>query len=198
MFEVKARDTDLAITTLSTRTYALSGTAGTFGIEVWTKIGTMVGFESNVSAWTKIADTTVTSGSWAMLQMPAFSPPVQILAGQTQSFYVTHKDGGKALWSGGGPAVNTLAKEDANLQVFHGYYNAYSFGGRGAATWNGVMTYMTSAGVTSTLAPTPPPTPAPVNPPTPPPTTSSPTPPTPRIPNKVPEMANAPTTTHLY
>ena len=63
MFEVKAKDKALAITTLSTRTYALYGASGTFGVEVWTKPGTMIGFESNQSAWTKVAD--VSFASWS-------------------------------------------------------------------------------------------------------------------------------------
>ena len=165
MFEVKAKDKDLAITTLSTRTYALYGASGTFGVEVWTKPGTMIGFESNQSAWTKVADVSFTAGPWEMLQFPEFATPVHIAAGQTQSFYVTHKDGGKAIFSGN-TGVNTLANEDANLQLFSGYYNVYLFGGRGAGTWNGVMTYVTDNGAVATLAPTPQPTSAPVNPPT--------------------------------
>jgi hypothetical protein len=199
MFEVKAKDKDLAITTLATRTYAVSGATGTFGVEVWTKQGTMVGFESNMGAWTKIADASFNSSPWEMLQFPDFANPVHIAAGQTQSFYVTHKDGGKALWTGGSPVRNTLASEDDNLQLFHGYYNVYSFGGRGAGTWNGVMTYVTDNGVTATLAPTP--TPAPVNPPTPNPTPMPSPPPTPApvaptnppTPNPTPVPTNPPT-----
>ena len=212
MFEVKAKDKALAITTLATRTYALGGATGTFGVEVWTKPGTMVGFETNMAAWTKIADVSFNASPWAMLQFPDFATPVQIAAGATQSFYVTHKNGGKALWTGGGPTRNTLADEDANLQIFHGYYNAYSFAGRGAGTWNGVMTYVTDNGVVATLAPntppptnapTPPPSSAPVNPPTPNPTnppTNAPTnvptnpPPTPNPTNPpTPNPTNAPT-----
>ena len=196
MFEVKAKDNALAITTLATRTYAVSGASGTFGVEVWTKQGTMIGFQSSMASWTKIADVSFNSGSWQMLQFPDFDTPVQIAAGQTQSFYVTHKDGGKALWTGGSPTVNTLAKEDESLQIFHGHYNAYLFGGKGAGTWNGVLTYMTDNGVTATLAPTPPPTPAPVNPPTSPPTplpTNPPPTPFPTNPSPTPLPTNPPT-----
>ena len=196
MFEVKAKDKALAITSLATRTYAVNGATGTFGVEVWTKPGTMVGFESNMAAWTLVADVSFTSGSWAMLQFPDFDTPVQIAAGATQSFYVTHKDGGKALWTGGSPTRNTLADEDDNLQIFHGYYNVHSFGGRGAGTWNGVMTYVTDNGAVATLAPnsppptnapTPPPSSAPVNPPTPNPTNA------PTNPQPTPNPTNPPT-----
>jgi hypothetical protein len=186
MFEVKAKDEDLAITTLSTRTYALWGAAGTFGVEVWTKPGTMIGFEHDQSAWTKVADHSFTAGAWEMIQFPEFETPVHIAAGQTQSFYVAFKDGAVALFSSI-DAPNTMVSEDAKLQLFNGYYNVAGFGGKGQGTWNGAMTYVTAKGAVATTPlptsppsmpptplptnqPSPPPSPAPVNPPTPVPT----------------------------
>ena len=179
MFQVKAKNKDLAITSLTMRNYE----QGTVVAEVWTKTGTMIGYESNKAAWTKIADATFTpTSSWAMLKFPAFDTPVHISAGQTQSFYVT-RTSGNLLWTTSTSAnLNVLANEDDNLQFFHGYYNAYEtagFGGKGFGTWNGELHYVTDNGVTSTMAPTPPPTPAPVNPPTPPPTSNPTPPPTP-------------------
>eukprot|EP00985_Skeletonema_marinoi_P007438 scaffold3269_cov80-Skeletonema_marinoi.AAC.3 len=148
MFEMKARSKDVAITSLATKTYALrDSTTGTFGVEVWTKSGTMVGYESDVNAWTKIADKMVTATRYNMLQLPDFVTPVQIPAGQIQSFYVTHKNCGKASYAVSLVPFNTLAKQDDNLQLFSGYWREYPFGFIGteaeARTWNGVMTYVT-------------------------------------------------------
>ena len=118
--------------------------------KVWTKAGTMAGYEHNQAAWTKVADHTfLGAAAWNILQFPAFNEPVHISAGETQSFYVIHKNGGKALFSGGhADGFNSLDSEDDNLQIFRGYYNVYPFAGKGGGsnTWQGTLTYMSDGG----------------------------------------------------
>jgi hypothetical protein len=182
MFDVEAKDSEIAITSLKMRTY----TAGTIKAEVWTKAGTMIGSEYNSGAWTKILDHTFTTSSWTMMQLPDFASPVEIAAGGRQAFYVTLEAAGDVLFSLG-TSYSTVSGEDANLRIFEGTYNVYPFGGKGGpAIWNGEITYMKNGGGTFTVAPTPNPTPNPTPAPTPNPTPAP-------TPNPTPNPTPAPT-----
>ena len=85
MFDVEAKGSKIAITSLKMRTYS----AGSLRAEVWTKSGTMIGYEQDSTAWTKILDHTLDFSAWELKQLPDFASPVEIAAGERQAFYVT-------------------------------------------------------------------------------------------------------------
>jgi hypothetical protein len=61
MFDVKAKDAKIQITSLKMYIYS----AGTKA-EVWTRAGTHVGFEYSSSGWTKVAGKPCSTITWKM------------------------------------------------------------------------------------------------------------------------------------
>lgn len=159
MFDVQAKDSKIAITSLKMRTY----TTGSLRAEVWTKSGTMIGYEKDSTAWTKILDQTLGFSAWELKQLPDFASPVEIAAGERQAFYVTLA-AGNVLYAMGS-SYSTISGEDSNLKIFEGTSNQYPFGSKGGPTiWNGEITYVI---VPTSLEPTKVPTSSPTNAPTP-------------------------------
>ncbi|GEM_PF-4301342 len=101
---------------------------GTWNVEVYTKAGSHVGSETNASAWTLVATTTVAGAGLdnpTPLELQNMS--VTIDAGATQAFYVTVTNGTGMNYFNGSAVGNVFAEDDA-IQFLEGTGNAYPFG----------------------------------------------------------------------
>lgn len=147
-------------------------------VEVWTKLGTHVSFETNESAWTKIASTEIQGqglGHHSPLPQDSFRP-VPMIANERRAFYVSIRRGGGVRYTNG-KGVGTLYSSNEDLQVFEGVGKSHHFGRTFTnRQWNGVIHYVLDTGVpipvptdkptaeptqTLTRPPTVPPTPLP-------------------------------------
>jgi hypothetical protein len=138
MFDIVAT-TNLTITSFDIHI----GATSTQTVEIYTKTGSHVGFETNASAWTLLATTTVTgAGIGNPTALPANLVNVPIAAGNTQSFYVTLSTSTSIDYSNGTAVGNVLAS-NADLTVLEGVGKAYPFGGTfSTRNWNGTVRYL--------------------------------------------------------
>ena len=115
-------------------------------VEIYTKAGSHVGFETNASAWTLIATVNVTGqGAGNPTPLPANVIAVPIAAGQSQSFYVTLSTGTDIDYTNGTSVGNVLAS-DASITVLEGVGKAYPFAGTFTTrNWNGTVQYTTGS-----------------------------------------------------
>ena len=91
MFDVTTLANPITVTSLD-----LNLNPGTYTVEVYTKPGTYVGYETNPSAWTMVATGTVTSAGEGLpseLHRPQYPTPANTVTG----FYVTTTSGGDEL-----------------------------------------------------------------------------------------------------
>jgi hypothetical protein len=105
--------------------------------------GSYVGFETNPSAWTKIADTWVVGkGSPNPTPIPAKDVvPVSMKAGETFSFYITLTDSSMRYTNG------KVSAGDASMKIMRSNGNKYPFGASYPdRIWNGVLKYVPAAG----------------------------------------------------
>jgi len=154
MFDVEAKDANIAITSLKIQIY----TAGNAGVaEVWMRPGTHEGFAFSSTGWTKAAEHDFTNlPGWTMAEIPesSFTQTVDIAAGSRQAFYVTLPAESDVLYSAGVGSTSAIVAEDDHIRIYEGPAQVHQFCGQtGPRVWNGDMTYM-KEGATITLSPT--------------------------------------------
>eukprot|EP00566_Odontella_aurita_P003492 CAMPEP_0113595590 /NCGR_PEP_ID=MMETSP0015_2-20120614/39818_1 /TAXON_ID=2838 /ORGANISM="Odontella" /LENGTH=1552 /DNA_ID=CAMNT_0000502917 /DNA_START=104 /DNA_END=4762 /DNA_ORIENTATION=+ /assembly_acc=CAM_ASM_000160 len=176
MFDVESTEFKIQVQTIKVRTYAASGT-----FEVWTKIGTHVGFSgSNLSGngWEKISTYAFSASAWDTVTIPLSDFSTRdIEQGEKRAFYVTIQDQSTEdrMIITQGTSVGTLINEDSQgVKIFEGTgktflaANTYS----GAWAFNGAVQYLrvlpgTSSPTSSpTILPTTLPTSSPTSSPT--------------------------------
>lgn len=112
---------------------------GPQGVAVYFKKGSFAGFDTDPSAWTIMASTSVNGlGFGVPTPIPSNAvTPLDILAGQTYSFYVTLISS-EVYYTNGN--ISTI--QDANLQFIRGVGKSYPFGGLfSPRIWNGILRY---------------------------------------------------------
>ena len=122
---------------------------GTNSIEVYYKVGTYAGFETNGAAWTLLGSVSglVSAGTGTPTNL-GLNLSLSLTAGQTYAFYVTTTGGGAPyLDYTNGTTVGALYSANGDLQIYEGVGKAYPFGGTfSPRVWNGAIRY--SAGST--------------------------------------------------
>lgn len=146
MFDIEAKRT-VTITSFD----FMTKNPGLLGAEIWTKAGSYVGFKSNPSAWTKIADIEEMQGlpwqTWPRTSSPMGPGIISqgIEAGETRAFYVTQKGttGGSMVYEPTGIEgevfnENDQIKQFVGIGGYHGFGHMWS-----PRKFNGVVRYRT-------------------------------------------------------
>lgn len=103
-----------------------TGTTSTY--EVYYKVGSFIGSESNAAAWTFVGSASGVTSLGTNVPTPIpIMVNINIPAGQTYGFYVTNTSGGGLSYTDG-PANNTILASDANLTLRGGVGKSYPFG----------------------------------------------------------------------
>jgi hypothetical protein len=90
-------------------------TTGTHELEIWTKPGSYVGFDTNQAAWTMHSQYTITAtGSNTTPFSVVLSSPILLPAGQTVGVYVMTQTGG-IRYTGGTNPQTTFSNADLTL-----------------------------------------------------------------------------------
>ncbi|MEO0603388.1 MAG: thrombospondin type 3 repeat-containing protein, partial [Myxococcota bacterium] len=92
------------------------GAGTSLGVEIYTKTGSHVGFETNAAAWTLLGNTTVISNGPGQTTPVPINVNVTIPVGQTAAFYVTSTTGTILNYSNGSNP-NGVFIQNANMQV---------------------------------------------------------------------------------
>ena len=148
----------VALTDVTIQCFDVNLDSGTWDLEVYavTGGGTFVGNEAIAANWTLLA--TVTGLASAGPDLPTalgVGLGVQILAGQTQGFYVTVTNGTSMNYTNGSTA-GTVFASDANIQFLEGAGKSYPFGATfSPRVWNGNICYDTGLVGPSTSCPIP-------------------------------------------
>lgn len=118
--------------------------------KIYTRTGSFVGNETNPFAWNLIYNSTafVPSGAGVPSEIP-FDFYLNVLAGDTQSFYIVRSDGGNLRFSSTSIPIENQYSADANIKFLVGIQDVYEFGafppiGR---IWNGIINYTTNDGL---------------------------------------------------
>ncbi|WP_338790441.1 choice-of-anchor D domain-containing protein [Bernardetia sp. MNP-M8] len=123
MFDVEATN---AITIRCFAANLYPGTTADY--EIYYKVGTHVGFETNAAAWTLLGSATgiTSAGNNIPTQLPI---PINITipAGQRYSFYITNTFGGGTSYTDGTAVGNVLAS-NADMTIYEGVGKSYPFG----------------------------------------------------------------------
>jgi hypothetical protein len=109
--------------------FEMNFSAGTSNVDIYTKTGTHVGFQSTAGAWTLIGSAAnVTS---AGVNVPTSIPIAVnqlIAAGTTRAFYITRTTvGGPTVAYTNGTAVGNVLASDANITLREGTGKEYLF-----------------------------------------------------------------------
>jgi hypothetical protein len=119
-----------AINPVTIQCFDVNLDAGTTNVEIYTKVGTHVGFQNTPGAWVLVgtAINLVAAGA----NLPTYVPVIvniPIGAGNTQAFYITRTTaGGPIVDYTNGVLVGNLLAADANLRIFDGTGKDYPFG----------------------------------------------------------------------
>lgn len=127
---------------------------GTFNYEVYTKIGTAQGFETNAGAWNLIGSGTgITSAGNGNPTPINLNSTVSVCSGDRVAFYITNTGPGSANANyTNGTAINNVFVSDANLEVREMYGKVYPFGTSfSPRVFNGTIRY--DAGVGCSVLP---------------------------------------------
>ena len=146
MIQIQASQ-DIIVTSFDIHTYSNLNVH----VYIYSKPGTFVGFEHDMSAWTEICDTRVDGqGSPNPTNIPADAvTAVRVEAGETHSFYITLTDSSIRYTNG------IITTDDGVIRFFRSSGNKYPFGADYPnRIWNGVVHYKTDA-VQATPSPTP-------------------------------------------
>lgn len=145
MFDVEASN-DIQITSFDVHA---KNDEPSYDFEVWTKVGTYVGHETNADgAWTLIQNATgVTSnGPRSLTPLPPL-PPIIIRSSERHAFYITLTNSTGMLYRK--EAMNTegaMFKSDANLRFYVGIGKAYGNAGFSDSfsprIWSGTISYV--------------------------------------------------------
>jgi hypothetical protein len=141
MFDVTTFGKALKVTSLEVNVQQLTTTPGI--LDVYTKAGSYVGFDSNAAPWTKVSSVNLNSAS--PTGTPTFVDISDILlsANTVTGFYVTfnHQSANTNYLSYTNGA-NTYANSD--LKITTGVGKSGTFGGTfSPRTWNGTVNYQT-------------------------------------------------------
>jgi M6 family metalloprotease-like protein len=130
-------------------------------VEVWTKEGTHIGFETNVAAWVRLLSSEIKGLGRGKASYLAIDP-LRLPATKKRAFYVTVVVGTGLRYTNGN-GVGSVYTSNSDLVVIEGVGKTHPFGKTyPSRMWNGVLHYYL---VEPTNAPTPAPTPAPTLPP---------------------------------
>ena len=88
-------------------------------VRVYTRPGTHVGFESNITGWSLIDSNEVVFPLANSFESVGFPIDVSIDPGQTQAFYI-YVDGAGIDYSNGAGLVGDVFKQDANINIKSG------------------------------------------------------------------------------
>lgn len=127
----------------------------TENFEIWTRLGTHVGFEGSTNGWSLIGSAMATSaGSGAATNIP-IAVGTAMNSGDTRAFYITVVNGSTNVDYTNGTAVGNVLASDANLEILEGTGVAYPTGGSTFAprNFNGNVHYSTGGGGFSCSAP---------------------------------------------
>jgi len=112
-------------------------------VQIWMTEG-FFGWSYVWDKHSKILTETVTGlGQGVATPLPAFSPPIQILANSTVGFYVTLADAdGDNMYHSDGVLENTVFASDANIGITEGMSHRHFMAQYHRPTrWNGVVHY---------------------------------------------------------
>lgn len=100
-------------------------------IDVFSKLGTHVGFEANAAAWTLAVSGPVTVSALATPSpVLNFTTPIPVAAGERRAFYINRDAGaGPNLNTSNGVGGGVVTALDANLLIFEGTEIDGVFGG---------------------------------------------------------------------
>ncbi len=119
-----------AINCVDIKCFDVNMDVGTSNIEIYTKTGSHVGFETTPGAWTLVGTAFNVTG--AGINIPTAVPiavNVNIAAGGTQAFYITRTTpAGPTVYYTNGVALSSVYASDANMNVLEGTGKDYPFG----------------------------------------------------------------------
>lgn len=121
-----------------------------YTVEVWTRTGSFVGFNTSNTGWTMAGTTTVTGMGTGTLTPVPMSFTVPIAAGQTQAFYVTITSG--TFHYTNGTAVGAVWVANSDMQLLQGNGGGYFSVTNSPRCFNGEVLY-TKTGCTSPMVP---------------------------------------------
>ncbi|MGJ8667633.1 MAG: HYR domain-containing protein [Patiriisocius sp.] len=107
-----------ALNDISIQSFDVNIDAGTGTVEVYTKTGTWVGFDSDPAAWTMVGSTTVTSVGENLPTALGLDLDIVMASGETRAFFVATLDIG-INYTDGTVTGNVLAS-DANIEHLEG------------------------------------------------------------------------------
>eukprot|EP00559_Dactyliosolen_fragilissimus_P000641 CAMPEP_0184864742 /NCGR_PEP_ID=MMETSP0580-20130426/15959_1 /TAXON_ID=1118495 /ORGANISM="Dactyliosolen fragilissimus" /LENGTH=179 /DNA_ID=CAMNT_0027363653 /DNA_START=1102 /DNA_END=1641 /DNA_ORIENTATION=- len=145
MFDVKAKAEDITVKNFAS--YLRGNDDIAYEIQIFTKIGTHIGFEKNPNAWTKIADFQILEDDYIDIFPEQDITPVTVKAWNKQAFYLTTKVTGKDVRpfrvQENGLGLNNVASQDKYLKFFDGtFFYGGKFGSKfwdcGNSLWGGV------------------------------------------------------------
>jgi hypothetical protein len=128
---------DITLTTFDIHAYA-----GTENYEVYYKIGSYVGFETNSGAWTLIGSANNITGNAQGTPTPLnLNLNLQLSSGQTYSFYITCSSGNSIYYTDG-TAAGSVYTSNSEIQFREGVGKAYPYGSTfSPRIWNGNIHY---------------------------------------------------------
>jgi hypothetical protein len=113
-------------------------------VEIYTKQGTHVGYDTNSNAWDLVDSFAgITSmGGDQPTELPLLSQKIPVDEGETRAFYITLVNVTNMRYTNGLQSVGDVYKEDDNLQILEGYGKSYPFGSTfQPRVWNGFIIY---------------------------------------------------------
>ncbi len=127
----------------------IPGGSGTYSIDIYYKVGTMIGSETNSGAWTKIASVTNLSVTTNVPQTINMTSPVALTANQVYGFYlITTVSGTIRYWNG--TTVGNLWSSNADLEAYVGKGSTGVFGSTINTRCLGGTFYYTKSGPSCT------------------------------------------------
>ena len=115
-------------------------------VEVYTKVGSYLGYETDESAWTLITTVSVKGsgkGQRTLLPEDLFDTPVTVNAGETQAFYITLTTA--QMRYSDGDDLGAVYADDANLKILQGAGVVYPYRATyEPRVWNGGLIYSTT------------------------------------------------------
>ncbi len=131
----------VAINNVQVQSFDVNIDPGSYTIEVYTKNGTWQGFETNASAWTLVATTSVSSAGSGNPTALNLNLAIPINAGDRQAFYVTVVSSTTMNYTNG-TSTGAVYAQDANIQILQGCGKSYPFGSTfQPRIWNGTVHY---------------------------------------------------------
>ncbi|MEO8268698.1 MAG: PEP-CTERM sorting domain-containing protein [Aureliella sp.] len=137
MFDVKVFANPLLVTSLD-----LNLTSGTWNIELYSKVGSYEGFESDALAWTLIDSVSSVTSNGANIATPVDFLDFGLLSSTTYGLYVTSTSIGPIMLYTDGTGVGNVAASNSDLEILEGAGTAYAFGSSYTPRiWNGTVHY---------------------------------------------------------